>query len=71
VDLSEVIQSAEIALRNDLETIGSLPFMVAAVLCDGHVDSTILRLASLGRADIVALAARSGRRRKLVQWQKV
>jgi len=44
--------------RNDLEAIASLPFMVAAALCDGRVDLTTLRPESIVRADIVALAAR-------------
>jgi 2-methylcitrate dehydratase PrpD len=48
----------KIAPRNDLEAIASLPFMVAAALCDGRVDLTTLSPETIGRADIVALAAR-------------
>jgi 2-methylcitrate dehydratase PrpD len=48
----------KIAPTNDLEAIASLPFMVAAALCDGRVDLATLRPETLGRADIRALAAR-------------
>ena len=48
----------KIAPRNDLEAIASLPFMVAAALCDGRADLTTLRDETLGRPDILALAAR-------------
>jgi 2-methylcitrate dehydratase PrpD len=51
-------RSAKIAPRNDLEAIASLPFMVAAALCDGRVDLATLRPQTMGRADILALAAR-------------
>jgi 2-methylcitrate dehydratase PrpD len=53
-----VPRPSKIAPRNDLEAIASLPFMVAAALCDGRVDLTTLRPETLGRADILALAAR-------------
>ncbi len=53
-----VPRAAKIAPRNDLEAIASLPFMVAAALCDGRVDLATLRPQTLGRADILALAAR-------------
>jgi 2-methylcitrate dehydratase PrpD len=53
-----VPRPAKIAPRNDLEAIASLPFMVAAALCDGRVDLATLRPQTLGRADILALAAR-------------
>jgi 2-methylcitrate dehydratase PrpD len=48
----------KIAPRNDLEAIASLPFMVAAALCDGRVDLSTLRPESIGRADLLAVAAR-------------
>jgi len=48
----------KIAPRNDLEAIASLPFMVAAALCDGRVDLAILRPETLARSDILTLAAR-------------
>ncbi len=47
------------APRNDLEAIASLPFMVAAALCDGHVDLTTLHRETICRADILSLAART------------
>jgi 2-methylcitrate dehydratase PrpD len=53
-----VPRPTKIAPRNDLEAIASLPFMVAAALCDGRIDLTTLRPETIGRADIVALAAR-------------
>jgi 2-methylcitrate dehydratase PrpD len=48
----------KIAPRNDLEAIGSLPFMVAAALIDGKVDLATLAPASIRRSDIQALASR-------------
>jgi len=53
-----VPRPAKIAPRNDLEAIASLPFMVAAALRDGRVDLATLRPQTIGRADILALAAR-------------
>jgi 2-methylcitrate dehydratase PrpD len=53
-----VPRAIKIAPRNDLEAIASLPFMVAAALCDGRVDLTTLRPETIGRTDILALAAR-------------
>jgi 2-methylcitrate dehydratase PrpD len=46
----------KIAPSNDLEAIASLPFMVAAALCDGRVDLNTLQPKTLQRADILALA---------------
>lgn len=54
-----VPRAVKIAPRNDLEAIASLPFMVAAALCDGRVDLTTLRPETIGRADILSLAART------------
>jgi 2-methylcitrate dehydratase PrpD len=51
-------RAVKIAPKNDLEAIASLPFMVAAALCDGRVDLATLRPETLGRSDIRALAAR-------------
>ncbi len=51
-------RAIKIAPRNDLEAIASLPFMVAAALCDGRVDLATLRPDSIERADIRALAER-------------
>jgi 2-methylcitrate dehydratase PrpD len=51
-------RATKIAPRNDLEAIASLPFMVAAALCDGRVDLDTLRPETIGRADIRALAER-------------
>jgi 2-methylcitrate dehydratase PrpD len=51
-------RAIKIAPRNDLEAIASLPFMVAAALCDGRVDLSTLQPDSLVRADIRALAER-------------
>jgi 2-methylcitrate dehydratase PrpD len=51
-------RATKVAPRNDLEAIASLPFMVAAALCDGRVDLATLAPETLGRADIRALAAR-------------
>lgn len=53
-----VPRPTKIAPRNDLEAIASLPFMVAAALCDGRVDLATLQPQTIGRADILALAAR-------------
>jgi 2-methylcitrate dehydratase PrpD len=53
-----VPRATKIAPRNDLEAIASLPFMVAAALCDGRVDLATLRPQTIARADILALAAR-------------
>jgi 2-methylcitrate dehydratase PrpD len=52
-------RNSKIAPRNDLEAIASLPFMVAAAVCDGRVDLATLAPQTLGRADIRALAART------------
>jgi 2-methylcitrate dehydratase PrpD len=49
----------KIAPSNDLEAIASLPFMVAAALCDGRVDLNTLRPETLRRADILGLAQRT------------
>jgi len=51
-------RAIKIAPRNDLEAIASLPFMVAAALCDGRVDLGTLGPDSLGRADVRAVAER-------------
>jgi 2-methylcitrate dehydratase PrpD len=51
-------RATKIAPRNDLEAIASLPFMIAAALCDGRVDLATLRAETIGRADILSLAAR-------------
>jgi 2-methylcitrate dehydratase PrpD len=51
-------RASKIAPRNDLEAIASLPFMVAAALCDGRVDLATLRAETLARSDLRALAAR-------------
>lgn len=51
-------RDAKIAPRNDLEAIASLPFMVAAALCDGRLDLATLRQETYDRADILALATR-------------
>jgi 2-methylcitrate dehydratase PrpD len=51
-------RAVKIAPANDLDAIASLPFMVAAALCDGRVDLATLQPQMLGRADILALAAR-------------
>jgi 2-methylcitrate dehydratase PrpD len=51
-------RAARIAPRNDLEAIASLPFMVAAALCDGEVGLPTLRAECIARADIGAMAAR-------------
>jgi 2-methylcitrate dehydratase PrpD len=52
-----VPRATKIAPRNDLEAIASLPFMVAAALCDGRVDLATLGAETLGRADILSIAA--------------
>src|SRR5262249_52207067 len=49
---------AKIAPRNDLEAIGSLPFMVGAALIDGKVDLATLAPATISRPDIQAFASR-------------
>jgi len=51
-------RAVKIAPRNDLEAIASLPFMVAAALCDGRVDLATLRADTIGRGDILTLAQR-------------
>ena len=51
-------RAAKITPRNDLEAIASLPFMVAAALCDGHVSLATLGADRLARRDILDLAAR-------------
>ncbi len=51
-------RATKIAPRSDLDAIASLPFMLAAALCDGKVDLDTLRPDALARADIRALAAR-------------
>lgn len=53
-----VPRASKITPRNDLEAIASLPFMVAAALCDGRVDISTLRPEAIGRANILSLAAR-------------
>jgi 2-methylcitrate dehydratase PrpD len=53
-----VPRATKIAPRNDLEAIASLPFMVAAALCDGRVDLATLHPETIGRADILSLATR-------------
>jgi 2-methylcitrate dehydratase PrpD len=53
-----VPRATKIAPRNDLEAIGSLPFMVAAALCDGRVDLATLHPETIARADILSLSAR-------------
>jgi 2-methylcitrate dehydratase PrpD len=52
-------RASKIAPGNDLEAIASLPFMVAAALCEGNVDLNTLRSETLARADILALAERT------------
>ena len=52
-----VPRATKIAPRNDLEAIGSLPFMVAAALCDGRVDLATLHPETIARADILSLSA--------------
>jgi 2-methylcitrate dehydratase PrpD len=51
-------RAIKIAPQSDLDAIASLPFMVAAALCDGRVDLATLRLETRERSDIRALAAR-------------
>jgi 2-methylcitrate dehydratase PrpD len=51
-------RAIKIAPRNDLEAIASLPFMVAAALCDGRVDLETLGPDSLARADVRVVAER-------------
>jgi len=51
-------RQAKIAPRNDLEAIASLPFMVAAALCDGRLDVATLRRETYSRTEILALARR-------------
>jgi 2-methylcitrate dehydratase PrpD len=51
-------REAKIAPRNDLEAIASLPFMVAAALCDGRLDLATLRQETYDRTEILALATR-------------
>jgi 2-methylcitrate dehydratase PrpD len=51
-------RAAKLAPRNDLEAIASLPFMLAAALCDGRVDLATLRPATLQRKDLQQFAAR-------------
>jgi len=51
-------RQAKIAPRNDLEAIASLPFMIAAALCDGRLDLATLRQETYDRTEILALARR-------------
>jgi 2-methylcitrate dehydratase PrpD len=51
-------RESKLAPRNDLEAIASLPFMLAAALCDGKVDLDTLRAETLVRDDLRSLAAR-------------
>jgi 2-methylcitrate dehydratase PrpD len=51
-------RAIKIAPQSDLDTIASLPFMVAAALCDGHVDLATLRPETRERSDIRSLAQR-------------
>jgi 2-methylcitrate dehydratase PrpD len=51
-------RAVKLAPQNDLDAIASLPFMVAAALCDGRVDLATLRAQTLQRSDIRALATR-------------
>jgi len=51
-------REAKLAPRSDLEAIASLPFMVAAALCDGTVNLDTLGEAGLRRADVRELAVR-------------
>jgi 2-methylcitrate dehydratase PrpD len=53
-----VPRQAKIAPRNDLEAIASLPFMVAAALCDGRLDVATLCQETYDRTEILALARR-------------
>jgi 2-methylcitrate dehydratase PrpD len=53
-----VPRESKLAPRTDLEAIASLPFMLAAALCDGTVDLDTLRPATLRRQDLRHLAAR-------------
>jgi 2-methylcitrate dehydratase PrpD len=48
----------KVAPRSDLEAIASLPFMLAAALCDGTVNLGTLHPAALRREDLRQLAAR-------------
>jgi 2-methylcitrate dehydratase PrpD len=50
-------RAIKIAPQSDLDAIASLPFMVAAALCDGRVDLATLRPETRERSDIRALAA--------------
>jgi 2-methylcitrate dehydratase PrpD len=51
-------RAIKLAPKSDLDAIASLPFMVAAALCDGRVDLATLRDETRDRSDIQALAAR-------------
>jgi 2-methylcitrate dehydratase PrpD len=51
-------REAKLAPRTDLEAIASLPFMLAAALCDGTVNLETLRPAALRRNDVREVAAR-------------
>jgi 2-methylcitrate dehydratase PrpD len=51
-------RAIKIAPQSDLDAIASLPFMVAAALCDGRVDLATLQPETRERSDIRALAAR-------------
>jgi 2-methylcitrate dehydratase PrpD len=53
-----VPREAKLAPQTDLEAIASLPFMLAAALCDGTVDLDTLQSATLRRDDVRRLAAR-------------
>jgi 2-methylcitrate dehydratase PrpD len=51
-------RAIKIAPQTELDAIASLPFIVAAALCDGRVDLATLRGETRERSDIRALAAR-------------
>ncbi|HEY2186452.1 MAG TPA: MmgE/PrpD family protein [Xanthobacteraceae bacterium] len=51
-------REAKLAPRTDLDAIASLPFMLAAALCDGAINLDTLRPAALRRDDVLQLAAR-------------
>jgi 2-methylcitrate dehydratase PrpD len=51
-------RETKLAPRNDLEAVASLPFMLAAALCDGKVNLETLRPEMLARDDLRSLAAR-------------
>jgi len=51
-------RDAKLKPCNDLEAIASLPFMLAAALCDGRVDLRTLRAENLRRGDLQEFAER-------------